>query len=1489
MATDTGAHMEQHSATRGSPPLTDDDGIALDSTDEEILPSDTEYVVEAVRAEHEPSSHVLVEWANFPIDQCSWEPINNLPQNLRDSWAQDKVAQDPRVADDFILKYNAALEAKKEEARQRHRWRNTQRRRSGKDTTRFYFRGQYYDDSEDEVGPERQATDGEVEAVTPHSDESDLDEAEEANVVDHRAIDALERPRPSSSRKKPKTTTRPPNRIFTFDTDKAVPKEQQAAKTKSKQVTPGPSQPAVQPSSARLPPQTLTNKQPRRDREVPSTTGYQGSARKSTGSNAPPSRHGNTAAGGSTAGSAVTGKAATGKVAAAGKVATTSQVDLVKRVSASSNGATKTYTAKKSTMPKTKALNIFESGKQRAPRTSIGDKEVDPSQQGKMFSSHSYLRKSVKRSRAKEDLALDIGNLPEGSWFEPGSIGSSRAAPQRQVSRDADDDDVVPSETTEEPPRRPSTIPPNPPMRTGSTASLPTKATLKRPSERLEPEDRLNKTRANPKKTKSVHFTEADDEHLARGARNERFPGADEGRTLQRFIGDGLHLVSEPMEIDDIEETTHNMFVDPSDAPSGAILAPAQKLSLATYHPGHLRSVIKQIKLSTSSNKELGVIFNGIPKATSQSADQHWLAVFVGTACLHFGHTVRGETFASQLGSEFQFLCSGTITSPNSNTCLEVIADHLRVTSSGLFTTDFEYNLLLFPTRCEENFNLREFGVDPTSPEGVSLKYLMFRSKHPICQLIRPFSDISDGVPVAEGMTKAVLFSKILGMQYSNFTKGSTNKRKHFFLAFPQRSIDWFYSICSWLYVRDPTCKIYSSFDSGAWSAFSENAKKDFGVVFIHDTVIPFVRRFPAVSKLLQCNDNFSFWTFSEALDLQPVQSKDRDWTPAIPSMFSHLFPYGKAILVTPSFMVSEPQATLRLIKYFIGMQTKHSANKLVTAYNITDYLRDLSGEKCSQQLLLRNTRWKYMNPVDIAMSQCQLALTDEDLESRQKTWLYMDQWLAGEPETDYPFSQLNNIVFADRSIDPHDEQSLVNWFGWWSLTHSDRCRNFFVLGSSSSPNQAANVASARERASRNVKIPNYDKSVFNDPDEALRKKLLKTSIPAGAGQGSKNGSHNNNLWFESEYLRNNENLIREYLRDKFGYLPGGFLKNYGVPVSWVDMAMADHFGDYSTRFATFDQWWSYPTPWLKDPAGIFRTYVGFFYAIAENGPASSFPEGQKPKRRPWLAIYRPVNPHEMRSSKYHHGPTELIIWDVRAGDELEEKPFIDISQMTWMQQELIRFIQLHAHEKNPGNYLQRVWLGGFQQQQACCEHVLPVDMTIDYLTILNSDLKHTLPGLDRYLKNTGYREVSLSPVATSNEQQNAGQVAVNEDDDDPDSRIIFHPPRGSAQLKPKGSSKCTNDLYEAARLARQRDKNATDLNYTYRPTVEWYRQQVDEGRQCEHIIVDSWDKIFSRHLGVSTRTGPKTAAAGDSTSERSQAPWDRKGSMSSTHSSPAT
>ncbi|KAF3766380.1 hypothetical protein M406DRAFT_330207 [Cryphonectria parasitica EP155] len=1330
------------------------DTISLTSTAFEV-DSDAEYVVEAIHKESLKMlggklwRYVLVEWSNFPLDECSWEPFENLSKELKEQWEAKKVTTDPNEADEFEKKYEQARTVKLEESRQRHRRRNAKRRKLGLVRTAFYFRGQDYPDSDDErhrregasarvidtaeneivVEPlsssssDAAESEGDIEAEPPissASDSAESQEAEEHNETDIEAADAL-LPSKSSSQVKAKRRTRP-NRIFTYDPDKTVSEEI-------------------------------------------------GTAEKNKGLKAKKS-----------------GKA---------------------------------------------ALNVFTGGSRARQRRSIGDDEIDSSKGQKFYTNHALVRKAEHRSRARNDGAPDIRMIPD-MLFVPGSNTSkqTKSTQQAEAPRKDDENTRAPVVTEERPVR---------------SATMPNPVSSKRS---------IFSSGTNPpkKKAKSVRFTGVIDEPSMSKSRSERFPKGDERfvweADMQSITGDDTLFVDEPMEIDNSAPFMGNPPMSDTSVPAAGFNGP----SLPAYKD--LCSVSKKIMLSTASTQILDVTFDAVPRHDSQAAYQQSLNGFSDSEHLCIGHTVRADDFNSQIPSlaylGFQPLFSGSIRSDETDRELETIAMHLRLRSSGLFLAHEHFNLLVFPTKCE-GFDLNALGVKSVSPDSVALRYLVFRSTYPIYRLVRPSSDVQEPLHMDVGIG-ADMFEKILNLRYNHLVAGSAqHKNKFFFLAFPERSLAWLASICSWLTMRDPGCKIYTNFETGGWSAFVRQTKEGCGIVILHEAVIPLVRRFPSMAQLLQ-GYNINFWHFSESLDLQQVQpSIDSKVVPVVPTMFSRLFPFGKAFLITPSFIVSQPQEALRFLTWFFETQASHSSTKLVTAYNIGDYLRDLFDEKCAHlEHMLK--RWNTMSARDVATQKSAAALTDQDLKARRKMWLYIDRQLLQHSEVGGPYSGDCAVLYADSSIDPHDEQSLVNWFGWWSMACSDQYRKFYVIGSKLSMDAA--------RARRRFKVPKYGRSVVNDPEEAMRA-LLKSQGEEVTMTHPE--SHDDTQTKRDKRLRGNENNLVPFL-ESLDRTPKFMV--YRRPVSWADTKMADHFGDHHMKCATVDQWWNFTWGWLKDPLKSFNTYIGLFYTIEEDWIPSHFRPGLWPRRHPWLAIYRPVNPHD-KSMGFSHGRTELIIWDSRAGHELEGKSSLGLADLTWMQRDLVRYIQLHAHEKNPNASLERVWLGGFQRHLSQCHSALPADATAEFLRMICEDLVRRVPGHERHMYGADYRQVALHPTGgeavTSNTQEDDQRQREGDEerDDGPDTRIIFHPPRVSAALQPRFTSRCTNQLFEAVRVHKLRNPDAQELIYTYTPTMEWYQHQVAEGRHFEHIEIDSWDKIFHR-LGIDRAEAPPKSADSD-------------------------
>lgn len=1426
--------------------LADDDwdSISLTSFDDNVYDPDTEFVVEDIHCEHvDPADGILkylVEWSNFPLDECTWEPVAGISEVLKQSWEEKKAVQDPRVAEEFEREYEAAFNEVLNKRRELHRRRNAKRRRLGLEETKFCFRGNTYPDSEDDTEVVDEANnDSYSDSGPPAGSDSDSEEAQEDTTINHKAETVVQSRKPSSSTKTQAATR--PNKIFSVD-----PSATRARSNAGNDKNPSRQRPpTTTPTGTSIfPPKAgSSSSASSRQRDQPSTTGYQGSARRaSTGTTQ--SRPAATRVGSSGSASA---KPPTNTSTLAGTSTHAGTSTLAK----------KGLTAKKSGKAPIAATNIFTGGKQRQPRQNLASAMVDPKKDPKFFKLHRFRRKAELRSRDHDDQAPDVSKVA-GQLFSINQIPPPRQTSEQSTKQSGDgeaDGDGMTLDPTDE-------VGTAGVRRSSTAASEPKSALSKRGSFDFDP--------ARPKKrVKTVRFTGED----------------------------GDPFVSEPVGLDDLSGPTNRIRSPPP--PSGSPSPPPEpktKLSLATYHSRIVQNVEKKIILSPG-NRSLYVTFHDIPKDSSRETGQQWLREFYGTDCLQFGHTVLAESIVAQLSQlrgqdpysrqAHDILCHGKITSVNGES-LDILAEHLRVSHSGIFVSHENYNLVIYPTRCD-GFQMSTLGIESPNAPDVALRHFIFRSSHNISRLIRPSTAMPDQLThVAIGKGQKTVFRSLLGIRYGKLIEGPREKKDHhFFLVFPDAAVDWYRSISCWLNNCNPRCKIYTSFDPGSWSAFLEKSQNQCGVVVMHETTVDFVRRFPSVAEILQTDNNYNFFRFSATMGLEQTQSSEGSPRRLTPDIFSRIFPMGKAVLVTPSFLVCEPQRTLQLFEWFFGNQTMYSSNKLVAAYNIVDFLRNLASEANQLRAKLKQQRWINMSELEVADERHALGLSDQDLIARGKAWAMAEDWLSVSIERNGVFPEENHVIFADRCIDPNDEQSLVNWFGWWSLVKVNKYRKFYVLGSSSSVKETRqNGAEPLSRACRCVPVPRYDASVVNDPNEALLAVLKKNNDPADGAPTDEDDrqirrvSTVSTVSFQSQKFANNDRNIQYFLRDRHR---GGSARIYGFTVSWVDSSMADHFGDPTMEFNTIRQWFSWPYPWLGDSHQSFNTYIAFFYTIQEDWDPSRFPRGLKPKRHPWLAIYRPWMPH-VKWERYRHGKMELIFWDVRAGNELETNHSLQLSDLNWMQREVVKYVQAHGAEKNPGSRVDKVWLGGFRAHQQKLSSTLPADMTAEFLESLSNmqQLKWKLPSSDGFMRQNGWREVSFvetpagprAALASPNDFDRDGTDGGDSHESNEDTRIIFHPPRGSAVIGPPRSSSCTNDLFEQARLARLRNGKVAFMNFAFKPTMEWYADLVAEGRQYEHIYVDRWEKVFEQ-LKVGQKKS-RQAGAGS-----------RMSSVSSNHSSP--
>ncbi|KXX80672.1 Chromo domain-containing protein 1 [Madurella mycetomatis] len=1131
--------------------------------------------------------------------------------------------------------------------------------------------------------------------------------------------------------------------------------------------------------------------------------------------------------------------------------------------------ARKPLTAKKSTAQP--AGNIFTGGKMGKARASLKDVMSDPTKEPKLFDRYRYRRILAKWSRDKEDIAPDISSLQLFDITKgPGAARrSSSASVQSPTS-------ITPQETISA-----TELPFGPPN--------PAAEALKNSETNMGP---------SRKKRKSVRFLD------------------DDGDRAVLFQEPEPILVDSPVREDSPHCPSRPFRASPTTGPERSGL-----------DQGHVNPLVhgsqrshKKLIIGRSS---VEVTFNGLP--LESSTNYTWLADFLAREALEFKHTCFAKTVALQIGALIQEqLASGTIVSKgDGEPDLVQAAEYLTTSLLGLFSAQAEHNILIFPTKCEE-WKFIPLGQDPTSPPGAALRYIIFSSQQDFSLLLPPSPPTRTPLPAIEDSERKsgdsvspsdreLMIKRFFGFSYTDLlpTRPKPLDVHAFFLAIPPSREATMQALYHWLRACNPDCLIFTSKRAGSWAAFQDAA--DSGVVIIHETLAWSIRRFPNLSRrLIPRSRHDQYWCLSEPIHgsrLYPSVSVPETLTSPGDMRLTRLFPYRTAILLTPSFLVSEPRRAAEFFEWFISNWASTFHYRLVTAYNIHEYMLELAEEKykARQDLLKRPDPNPEIaaNLARLSSEDCKFRYTAAELATDLHLIRTAKSGPFGHDEDNSP------LVYVDPSIDPNDEQSLVNWFGWWATLRADQFRKFHVVGSS----ETIKFPGSR-KGERLVRIPKYTKVAINHPDavlEVVQEKIDQVNAPAEGGPNSDNGveedghkerENDRTPWsFRSDLIRSEDSASVAAYLEELGSIPNSYqCILYRYPISWLDLEMADHFHDFTSRWQRISDWFKFA--WPFGGRTKFNTYIGFFYTIAEAWDPDNPPASRQPQRHPWIAIYRPVNLH----MKPWTG-CEIIIWDPAARTKFTKKQVLSERDLLFMQRQVIQHVREFGAEKNPGTKIDRLWLGGFDWPVGCNSRS-PLDVTLLFLQHLLEEIKAYLPVSKHAMEGKGYVRLKLgssesagsrSPASNADSSLFADQetkcesVSMETDgsdggdfeDDDEDIRVIFHPPRGKGTRGSRLRTKCMNKLYEEACLARKHaghhEPAATHMLYSFPPTMDWYKEQKAEGRGFAHINIESWEGIFNLfEIGASSGKAERSERSERSASATASASDGRRESIGS-------
>ncbi|KAK7948037.1 chromo domain-containing protein [Apiospora aurea] len=876
----------------------------------------------------------------------------------------------------------------------------------------------------------------------------------------------------------------------------------------------------------------------------------------------------------------------------------------------------------------------------------------------------------------------------------------------------------------------------------------------------------------------------------------------------------------------------------PLTAPESAIpvsdttKAPKKKLSLAAYQErSGKQAVAKTTSFGPEGSRCVRILLNGITRARLP-----WLKSFMDDTTLQFRMVCVAEDFLNTPEPFYEThnkLASGTVVCPEPEhmPALEVVGNNLRRTQSAFYLARQEYSILIYPSQCDAWSSLS----DAASPSPTSLNHVIFQPTEPIdLGLYRPLVS-SDEYHDGPGSADADVCLKVMN-ELIDVDPEALRSKPDYYLIHHESERFLFQMVALWLRSLVPECRIFTTSWEGSWTKFTQEGHKD-GTVIIHDPVMKSIRKIPRLWDSLS-HGGYNLWRLDlsgreSALSVGGVQGMlEKSPSMSLPCLkLTPLFPYGCAILITPSFAVSEPAELCRLLAWF-KEKSKVAPYVLVGCANFPDYLRGLVLDKAREADQLKRTQ---SSDVFLDKDLAAKGLSRDDLKDRIHAWEFVCDLVSVGELKEFSLEEapedICKTVWASEHIDPNDEQSLVNWFAWWSTTRLTRYRKFHVIGS-----RARGIAKAR----RTVQIPNYAPQTVGDPDVAFAR-FLCAQQELSSDTASASGESMTPYVFPSTMFRNDQAAeLKSWISHINSYQKASWVKLYMDPVSWIDVRMADAFEDPRCEYATFTNWFcSIPKFWKS-----VNTLMGLFYTIDTDwtGEANAASTG----RHPWIAIYRPVNPHYFDKP---YKEMELFLWDCgfperSRGSSSSGPPLVP------MQRRLIEFIREETSKRFPEHFLGRVWLGDFPLPETP-DPPHPIDVTchaIDHLVKHTYDL---LPPFDAKLSERGWirvREDVYNPWIGSadSRKQEADQFPKAVGDMDQPERMIIHAPQGNKQ----GPSRCRNPLYDEALQARRVNPRAANLDYQYQPTLEWYHALKEEGRSYNYISVDSWDKALDDLMG---------------------------------------
>ncbi|KAL2680681.1 hypothetical protein Neosp_008284 [[Neocosmospora] mangrovei] len=1037
-----------------------------------------------------------------------------------------------------------------------------------------------------------------------------------------------------------------------------------------------------------------------------------------------------------------------------------------RRTSSETNG--KEVVIRKAQAPDAFTGNVFSGGKVRKPRTTLAEAVEDPTKQPRMLK-HRFTRILEKRSRDKDGVVAPP---------KPAVLYSLNPREKRRSSQKHPVDDSNPD-----------------------TAEAEEANSVAHNGDSVQQADSPASDREPPKpkkKKKSISWGQVEETTIT--PVEDLMDIAEEDESL--FFPDPPSA----SRVTKIEEPETSSVALPPSPPARRVRWAEEAPVVSNNAHSDLYTITKDVQFGPRASASISVTFKGPRPKPGQT----WSCVLENEPKLAFTHSCMLKDFQDCITSISTVEpVSGVVTANDDPSSLASICSWLRVRSVAVLFQHPELCILLHAPEGGQTIP-----SDHTVPE---LKYLLFLSAPQWLTSLAPIS-IPGGITSSDVLPRmgATVMHRLFNFHYERLLpENALNKptKHHFFLAFPPQADLEVMFLGRWLRSCNPDCRVFTSVFPGHWLTF---LKMEHGVVIIPEEAIWSVRLFPNLHFLLHSSPtHFQFWLFSKSTHPSAMfPSSDNATATEIGDIsLQPICPNRKAIMVTPSFMVSQPQQVWNFFKWFWkAWKHDNDAVRLVVCARFDSWLRDLAFEKVEKlSRLSRNLQ----TPVN----------SKEGVEALNKTWSMVLALLDAASDEHSPF------VFAPECIDGNDEQSLVNWFGWWSIMNMNRFRKFSVLGSSEPDGQ---------RMTRYVTRRKYLASTFANPDDVYSLLDQKESVIASSSTQPSTGQPGAQLQLIPNDDAHSFKAFLKKLDDKAkesGWSPHII---YKFPISYWDSAMAFDFADYQNAFDPYGKCMRFIRDFVLESAHRFHnTAMALFYTMDGTWDAKRDPRAIGKTRRPWIMVYRPVEPH-----KKPWKTAELLIWDPTRKGNLADKHRPDIYEgdLIQAQRELINAVQ---RDLTPILPLEKVWVAGLQNKPPDLTEL--VDIAVDQFKTFVDNLKMYVPAPYHSMSVRGWRLIKAgdAPVGARTLSPEPMDIDEREEpvDEDPEEGLltVFHPPRGKSVRR---STNCNNRLFQKATKETKQDR----FEFTFRPTMEWYHEQVEEGRGFEQLQVTPWEAVFNKY-----------------------------------------